>query len=198
MKKIIIVGAGGHGKVVADIARLNGDEVIGYLDDKEPEELPEYNIIGKTNLIGAEKDIWYFVAIGNPAIRERLMQANCKYYTAIHPRAVVAEDVAIGDGCCIMANAVINSGAAVGRGVIVNTASTVDHDCSISDYVHIAPGANISGTVTVGIRTWIGVGAVVSNNIDICTDVTLGAGTVVVDHITEPGTYVGVPAKRIK
>ncbi|OUO70293.1 acetyltransferase [Thomasclavelia spiroformis] len=197
MKEVIIVGAGGHAKVIADIIRLNGDKVIGYLDDSNSLTLSGYNIIGTTNDIG-KKDCWYFVAIGNNILREKLMSKETKWYTAIHPTAIIGEDVVIEDGTCIMANVVINSGSKIGKGVIINTASTVDHDCNISDYVHIAPGVHISGTVTVSKNTWVGVGSIISNNIKICSGCMIGAGAVVVKDIREKGTYVGVPAKKIK
>ncbi len=197
MKKVIIIGAGGHGKVVADIVNLSGDEVVGFLDDKRQCELPEFNIIGTATDIGV-RDCWYFVAVGNCIVREKLMQHDVQWYTAIHPTSVIAEGVKIGHGSCIMANAVINSGSKLGRGVIINTAATVDHDCVISDFVHIAPGVHISGTVTVGKNCWVGVGSTISNNVSICSDCTIGAGTVVIKSIDEAGTYVGVPSKRIR
>lgn len=195
--KVIIVGAGGHGKVVADIIKLNGDEVLGYLDDKNPDELPEYNILGTTKLLG-KRDCYYFVAVGNCEVRERLMSAKVKWYTAIHPSAVIANDTTIGDGSCVMANAVINSGTKIGMGVIVNTAASIDHDCIINEYVHVAPGVHISGTVTVGKCTWIGVGSTISNNLAIANNCLIGAGTLVIKDINKPGTYVGVPARLIK
>jgi sugar O-acyltransferase (sialic acid O-acetyltransferase NeuD family) len=193
MKKVIIIGASGHGKVIADIIKLSGDQVIGFLDDKSPSELPGFCILGTTADIGTIK-CWHFVAIGDCKLREKMMQYEAKWYTAIHPTAVIAEGVVIGRGSCVMANAVVNTGSKIGKGVIVNTAATVDHDCTISDFVHIAPGVHLSGTVTVGSKTWIGVGSSISNNINICGDCIIGAGTVVIKDIEEPGTYVGVPA----
>lgn len=197
MKNVIIIGAGGHGKVVADIIRLNGDNVVGYLDDRNPAELSGVEVIGTLEDIGKE-DCFYFSAIGNSAVREKTMSIQAKWYTAIHPRAVIASDVVIGEGSCVMANAVINPGATLGKGVIVNTSATVDHDCFIEDFVHIAPGANISGAVSIGKSTWIGVGSAVSNNVSICAECMIGAGTVVIKDIRDSGTYVGVPAKRTK
>ena len=97
-----------------------------------------------------------------------------------------------------MAGVVINPGAQIGKGCIINTSSSVDHDCQIEDYVHISVGAHLSGTIEVGERTWIGAGATVSNNVNICGGCTIGAGAVVVKDITESGTYVGVPAKKIR
>jgi len=196
MKRVIIIGAGGHGKVVADIIRLNGDEVIGYLDDQRLEELPENDIIGTTEMIGLI-DCYYFVAIGNCAISEKIMAKDVKWYTAIHPSAILSPSVEIGEGTCVMANAVINSETVIGRGVIVNTAATIDHDCKISNYVHVAPGVHISGNVNVGKGTWIGVGSAVKNNISICGGCMVGAGAVIVKNINDPGTYIGVPAKKM-
>ena len=97
-----------------------------------------------------------------------------------------------------MPNAVVNSSAKIGKGTIINTCASVDHDCEIGDFVHIACGAHIAGTVVVGNGTWVGIGASVSNNLSICGEVKIGAGAVVVKDITEQGTYVGVPARKIK
>ena len=97
-----------------------------------------------------------------------------------------------------MANATINSGARIGKHCIINSNSVVEHDNIINDYVHVSVGAKIAGTVKIGTRTWVGVGATISNNISVCDDCMLGAGTVVVKDIIESGTYIGVPAAKIK
>ena len=97
-----------------------------------------------------------------------------------------------------MAGAVINCSTRIGRGCIINTSSSIDHDNDIGDYVHISPGAHLAGSVTVGELSWIGIGASVINNISITSDSIVGAGAVVVQNVTEQGTYVGVPARRIK
>jgi sugar O-acyltransferase (sialic acid O-acetyltransferase NeuD family) len=179
---------------------VNGDIVYGFLDDKSTEKLPKFNILGKVESIlnYFNKGFCFIVAIGDNHIRQKIMESYymVEWYTAIHPSAVIANDVQIGKGTAIMANAVINPGSKVGCGAIINTASTVDHDCVIGDFVHISPGAHLAGTVRVGDRTWIGMGANVINNIDICADCTIGAGTVVIKNINECGTYVGVPAIR--
>lgn len=197
MKKVIIIGAGGHGKVAADIVQVSGDEVLGFIDDKPIKDLKEFNVIGTTGDIGKWSDCFYFAAIGSAEIRKRIMQNNVLWYTAIHPTAVIANDVMIGDGSLFAANSVVNSSTKIGRGCIVNTAATVDHDCLLGDFVHVSPGVHLSGSVKVGTGTWIGVGACVVNNIDICNGCIVGAGTVVVDSIREIGTYVGVPARKI-
>lgn len=197
MKKVIIVGAGGHGKVAADIISLSGDKVVGFLDDKPLENLTGFNVVGNTNDVGKWSDCLYFAAIGNADIRKKIMQKNVLWYTAIHPTAVIADNVKISEGAFFAANSVVNSGAKIGRGCIVNTAATVDHDCVLEDFVHISPGAHLSGSVRVGTETWIGVGACVVNNIDVCGGCIIGAGAAVIKSIYESGTYVGVPAERI-
>lgn len=200
-KKVVIIGAGGHGRVVADIAEACGDIVIGFLDDSNTTN-NKVNIIGKS--AEAEKfcdgETELFVAIGNCKVREKIMKSlpNAKWYTAIHPSAVISPSAVIGEGTCIMPNAVVNNSAVVGKGVIVNTCASVDHDDVIGDFVHIACGVHIAGTVTVGNGTWIGIGSTISNNVSVGSNLMIGAGTVVVKDITEEGTYVGVPARKIK
>lgn len=196
MKKVVIIGAGGHGKVAADIIRLSGDEVVGFLDDKPPENFVGFNVIGNTEDIGKWSDYIYFAAVGSAEIREKIMKNNVHWYTAIHPTAVIASDVKIGDGTLLAANSVVNSGSKIGKGCIINTAATVDHDCILEDFVHISPGVHLSGSVSVGSKTWIGVGACIVNNVEICGDCIIGAGAVVIRNIVRSGTYVGVPAKK--
>lgn len=199
MKKIVVIGASGHGKVIADIASKNGYSEIVFLDDNEnAHECGDYPVIGKSSEVG-KIDADVIVGIGNAAIRKRIQESvsEDKMVTLIHPNAVVAEDVEIGIGSVIMAGAVINSGSKIGKGCIINTCSSVDHDCNLEDYVHIAVGSHLCGTVNVGEKTWIGAGAIVRNNISICSDCMIGAGAVVVNDIEEKGTYVGVPARRM-
>lgn len=191
MKKITIIGASGHGKVVADIAKLNGYDQIEFLDDDEKlTHCGSYPVIGNSD---KEIDGDVFVAIGNAAIRERLSEGK-KMATLIHPDAVISDGVVIGSGTVVMAGTVINPGSLIGCGVIVNTGSSIDHDCIVEDYVHISVGSHICGTVKVGKGTWVGAGATVSNNINICGRCTIGAGAVVIKDIDKPGVYIGVPA----
>ena len=138
-----------------------------------------------------------FVAIGNADIRERLSRDR-NLVSLIHPKAVIADGVEIGEGTVVMAGVVINAGAKVGSGCIINTASSIDHDCSIGDFCHISVGAHLCGIVVVGNKTWIGAGATVSNNVNICGGCTIGAGAVVINDIEINGTYVGVPVKMIR
>ena len=197
MNRIIIIGASGHGKVVADIAKRVGYTDIVFLDkDTSVSSFCGFPVMGtEARLSDLDGDV--FVAVGDGAARKKIMLEYKKRFftTLIHPAAVVAEDVITGKGTAIMAGAVINSGTRIGEGVIINTSSSVDHDCDIHDFCHIAVGAHLAGTVSVGENTWIGVGAVVSNNISICSECMIGAGAVVVKDIVISGTYVGVPAR---
>lgn len=199
MRKLAIIGASGHGKVVADIARKNGYKEIVFLDDDESiHECGGYPVIGKSSEAGTiDADV--IIGIGNSGIRKRIQEAipEKKLITLIHPDAVVAEDATIGAGTVVMAGVVINPGVSIGNGCIINTCSSVDHDCEVGDYVHVAVGSHLCGTVNVGTGTWIGAGATISNNISICSDCMIGAGAVIVNDIKESGTYVGVPARRI-
>lgn len=200
MRKLAIIGASGHGKVVADIARKNGYKEIVFLDDDESiHECGDYPVIGKSSEAGTiDADI--IVGIGNTGIRKRIQESipEEKLVTLIHPDAVVAENVAIGAGTVVMAGSVINPGVRIGKGCIINTCSSVDHDCVVGDYVHIAVGSHLCGTVSVGDGTWIGAGAIVINNVSICPDCMIGAGAVVIKDIYKEGTYVGIPAEKIR
>lgn len=197
LKKLIIIGASGHGKVIADIAVRNGYEEIMFLDgDEGVNECAGFPVIGRTSEAkGMEGD--RIVAIGNPKIRERIQEEINGVITLIHPDAVISRRVEIGEGSVIMAGAVINSDVVIGKSCIINTAASVDHDCKIEDFAHISVGAHVAGTCEIGKKTWIGAGATVSNNVNICGECMIGAGTVVIKDIDKPGTYVGIPAREI-
>ena len=199
MNQLVIIGASGHGKVIADIARKLGYTAIVFLDDNENIcQCGNYPVIGKS-FEASRMDTDIIVGIGDADIRKRIQESipEERIVTLIHPDAVIAEDVLIGRGTVVMAGAVINPGVKIGKGCIINTCSSVDHDCQIGDFVHISVGSHISGTVEIGKRTWIGVGAAVTNNVNICGDCMIGAGAVVIKDIGEAGTYVGIPAERI-
>lgn len=196
--KLTIIGASGHGKVVADIAEKNGYDEIEFFDDDEAiENCGKWPVAGTVHeALNRDNDV--FIAIGKAETREKLMECfdGRRFPVLIHPNAVVADNVEIGEGTVVIAGAVINPGAVIGRGVIINTCSSVDHDCVIGDFVHISVGAHLSGTVTVGKGSWIAVGASVVNNVEICGDCMIGAGAVVVKSIDRPGTYMGIPARE--
>ena len=201
-KTILIIGASGHGKVVADIAKKNGYEKIYFLDDNPSlSECGGYPVLGNSSKY-LDFDCDIFVAIGNTGIRKHIQENVEKegksIATLIHPNAVIGENVRIGAGTVVMAGAVINPCAVIGKGCIINTCASVDHDCILEDYVHVSVGAHLAGTVHVGASTWIGVGAVVSNNVNVTAGCMIGAGAVAVKEIENKGTYVGVPAKCLR
>lgn len=198
--EVMILGAGGHAKVVADLVELAGYSVAGFLDDS----LSGRSVLGKP-VFGPLADCLrypacrFVIGIGNNRVREDLAaRYSLRYLTAVHPRAVVAKDAVLGPGTVVMSNAVVNPGAVVGAHAIVNTGAIVEHDNRIGDFVHLSPGCALGGTVDVGARTHIGIGACVRNNISIGPDCVIGAGSVVVKDIVRPGTYVGCPARPIE
>lgn len=203
-KKIVIIGASGHGKVVADIARLNGYEEIHFLDDDTSKKrCGKYLVVGTSKNIAQYKDDYDFIiSIGSNKIREKisdfLEKAGIRQTVLVHPSAVIDETVNIGEGTVVMANAVINAEVKIGRSCIINTASSIDHDCIIEDYVHVSPGVHIAGTVSIGKSTWLGIGTTVINNLSICANCIIGAGSTVIKDIKEVGTYVGSPSRRLK
>ncbi|MCI9047459.1 MAG: UDP-N-acetylgalactosaminyltransferase [Hungatella sp.] len=199
-RTLTVIGASGHGKVVADIAKRCGYGDIVFFDDN-----PDIKFCGDYPISGQSRDACHrcgdtMIAIGNAKIRQKIQQSieNSRIITLIHPDAVIADDVEVGRGSVVMAGAVINPGTRIGDGCIINTSSSVDHDCFIGNFVHISVGAHVAGNVTVGSRTWVGAGATISNNVCICEDCMIDAGAVVVKDLEEAGTYVGVPARRIK
>ena len=202
--KLLIIGASGHGKVVADIAlKMNRWQSISFLDDNENLKFSlGFEVIGKSNeAIRHINDFDIFVGIGNNVIREKIQESleveGARIPTLIHPNATLGEQVEVGTGTVVMAGVVINCCAQIGKGCIINTGATIDHDNHLEDFVHISPGAHLAGTVKVGQGSWLGIGSMVSNNINITSNCMVGAGAVVVKDITETGTYVGVPARRV-
>lgn len=191
-KKVVIIGAGGHGRVIAEIVNANDDKVIGFLDDNSG------NALGKIEDYVKYPDCYFVVGIGNTDIREEISKLQCKWYKAIHPSAMISPTSKIEEGTVVMPYAVVNAGASIGKHCIINTSAVVEHDDAIGDYSHISVGAKLGGNVSIGKKTWIGIGATVKNNISICDNCMIGAGAVVINDIKNSGTYVGVPAGAIK
>lgn len=203
--RLIMIGASGHGKVCAEIAKLRRvySEIV-FLDDS-----PLVKQCGTYDIEGTLSDFYkylngeteFFVSIGNHEHRQRIQgkleDVGGTLATLIHSDAVISEDVFIGMGTVVMPGAVINLGAKIGKGVIINTSSSVDHDCIVGDWSHVSVGTHICGTVEIGKGCWIGAGVTISNNIKICDEVILGAGAVVVKDIEKSRTYIGVPAKEV-
>ena len=142
-------------------------------------------------------DCEFIIGIGNPNVREAISSLKLKWYTAVHPSAVISSKSKIGDGSVVMANAVISTDALIGEHCIINTGAVVEHDNAIGNFVHVSVGAKLGGNVCIGDRTWVGIGSVVNNSISICSDCMIGAGAVV-RSISNKGVYVGIPAKLLR
>jgi acetyltransferase EpsM len=205
---LLIWGASGHARVVADIVTLNNQyELAGFVDDtpSAPDRFLNYTVYHDLetlrtvpNLHGAN----LIVGVGDCRARMQLAGAarerGFTLTSAIHPRAVVSSDASIGEGTVVAAGAVVNPGCSIGLNVIVNTGATVDHDCKIADGVHISPGVHLGGWVTVGAATWLGIGSIVKDRITIGEGGVIGAGSLVLSDIPDRVVAWGVPAKPMR
>ena len=206
METLVIIGAGGHGRVVADGAQLLGTYgKIVFLDDryKKAEESGGWLIIGLIDDFPKYLESSDFiVAIGNNAFRakvnKKLEDANANIVSIIHPSAVVSPNTSIGKGVVICANAAINVGTQIGDGCIINTGATIDHDCKIDSYVHVSPGVNIAGGVNINKLSWLGIGSTVIESLTVAENTQVGAGAVVTQSTQINSLYLGVPARRIR
>jgi sugar O-acyltransferase (sialic acid O-acetyltransferase NeuD family) len=202
MKRLALLGASGHGKVVADTAFCAGWDSVCFFDAAWPglQHNGPWQVQGDDMALMASLDQYdgVIVSIGNCVTRwnllHKMQQMGAPLVTLIHPSSVVSRYATLGPGTVVMAGAVINAGAVVGPGCIVNTGATVDHDCVLAEAVHVCPGAHLSGDVRVGQGSWIGVGASVKQGIVIGELVTVGAGAVVVAPVADRLTVFGVPA----
>jgi len=202
MRNLAILGAGGHGKVAADIAEQSGWNVC-FFDDAHP----QVNSCGAWSVLGNEKYLIdhcnaysaVFIAIGNNDIREKkqnkLKSAGFNIATLISPTATISKHAKLGEGVLIVGNACINIGAYIDNGVIINTGANIDHDCIIEEFSHVSPGVNLAGEVIIGARTWVGIGSSVIHKTRIGHDAIIGAGSVVVNDLPVRITAVGCPAK---
>jgi sugar O-acyltransferase (sialic acid O-acetyltransferase NeuD family) len=203
MSGILILGSGGHGKVVADILRSAGCEVAGFLDDAPGHvgmRVLDLPILGTVDGYAAHRPSGLILGIGANHIRQRIAgqlgsAAAQLWCNAIHPRATVAQSARLGRGVVVAAGAVINPDAVIGDHAIINTGATVDHDSIIGDYAHVAPGAHLAGQVTVGAGVLIGVGAAITPSCSIGDWAVVGAGAVVVRDIPASVRAKGVPAR---
>lgn len=199
--RLIIVGAGGHGKVIADNALKNGYTDICFVDDRATGTCMEFPIVGTTADIPDLDDgkTGFIIGVGNNGIRRRIAeQYAVNWVSLIHPSAQIGENVSIGNGTVVMAGAIINPCTRIGVHCIINSGAIVEHDNRIGDYVHISPGAALAGNVHIGEETHIGIGASVINNMEICDRCIIGAGGVIIKNIHDRGTYAGVPVRKIR
>jgi acetyltransferase EpsM len=209
-QKLLLWGAGGHARVVADIVRGEGKfRVVGFIDDIKPtragEAFCEATVLGGRDALPGALAMganWILIAIGDCETRLRLASdaraVGFELATAIHPSAIVALDAQLGAGTVLAAGSVVGTGARLGENVIVNTAASVDHECEIQDGAHIAPGVRLGGRVRVGCGAWIGIGAVVRDHTSIGEQTIIGAGAVVVNDMPARVVAYGVPARVMR
>jgi len=203
MTRLALLGASGHGKVVADIAELLGWDEVVFFDDA----WPGLNNNGPWPVVGDSQRLYdklasydgVLVSIGNNSIRanklSKLINLHARIISLCHPTACISRYADFGLGSVVMASAVVNAGVSSGIGGIFNTGCTVDHDCIIGDYVHVSPGAHLAGGVKIGTRSWVGIGSCVRQEITLGCDVVVGAGAAVIKDIPDNVVVKGVPAK---
>jgi len=212
MIDIVVIGGGGHARVVISILKkLNDYNIIGYTDIKDRGELSGVSFLGcddelkeiKKKFSECAAVIGVGMVSGDDASKRaeifQLLKTLCyEVPPVISPDAIVNEDVEIGSGTVVMDGVVINSGTTIGKCAILNTRCSVDHDCEVKDFTHIGPGAILCGCVRVGRGVLVGAGSVISQNKSIGDNCIIGAGAVAAHNCVDSGTYVGVPASRIK
>jgi acetyltransferase EpsM len=203
----VLIGAGGHAKVILDILRDSHSQILGILDDNSNlQSLDGIPVLGNISdipkILTNNTEVKFIISIGSNTVREKIVSKlqvyNLHYGSAIHPSAIIGSNVKIGEGTVVMANTVVNHSANIGSHAILNTASTIDHDCNIGNYVHVSPGANLAGNVKVGEGTHIGIGASLIQGIEIGKYSVVGAGSVVIKDINKYKVAVGCPALEIK
>lgn len=200
---LAVIGAGGHGRVVADTAELLGWSVV-FFDDHAGSHVVDWPVAGSimSLLDSPERVDGAIVAIGNNRVRvelaHRLIAAGVAVPAIVHPRASVSSRANLGAGAFLAAGAIVNIGAQLGMATIVNTGASVDHDCILADGVHLSPGVRLSGTVSIGEQSWLGTGSSVRNNVTIGSNSIVGVGSAVVADIGDGVIAQGVPARVVR
>jgi len=210
MKKIVLIGAGGHCKVIIDIIKSTDEyEIVGVIDEKQKSgNILDVPIIGNDNKLKQIYDSGVqnaFICIGalnninlRNLIHKKLELIGFKLPILLHKNSIVSKFAHIEDGTCVMPGAIINAGSHIGKNCIINTGCIIEHDCKIGDNTHISPNVSIAGGVNVGFNTHIGIGSSIIQRISLGNNVTIGAGAVVINNINDNVLAVGVPAKVIR
>ena len=203
-RPVIIIGAGGHAKVILDTARSADVPVAGLLSADLPKgaQVNGASVVGGNEMLRDNTFVTsnrFIVGVGNQSLRRRLhdelVAVDANLATLIHPTCVVSEFATIGDGSLLVAGVIVNSGARIGRSCILNTACSIDHDCTLGDLCQISPGARLAGTVRCGDDVFVGTGAIILPSISIGAGVSVGGGAVVTRDVSVGVTVVGCPAE---
>jgi sugar O-acyltransferase (sialic acid O-acetyltransferase NeuD family) len=212
MLPIIILGAGGHARVLADA--LRPADVLGFTDSdvlKSGMKLLNISVLGSDDIVlsYAPAEIQLVNGLGSiggtaegisrrAKLFQDFKQRGYRFRSVVHSSATVAEEVALGEGVQIMAGTVLQTGCRIGANTIVNTRASVDHDCRIGSHVHIAPGVTLSGDVEIGDHTHIGAGATIIQGVHVGANCHVAAGAVVVNDVPAGALMMGVPAKEVR
>ena len=198
-EKFILMGAGGHGAVVAEAIELSGGQILNFIDhDVLKIDVLGHSVIRNENSISDEGHK-FIITIGDNATRKtRALELYRLYGKIIHPSAIVSKRAVIGEGTVIMAGVCVNTNVTIGKHCIINTSATIDHDCFLEDYVHVAPSASLAGNVTVGQGTLIGLGTFIIQGVNIGKWCIIGAGSVIIRDVPDYSVVAGAPAKFIR
>jgi sugar O-acyltransferase (sialic acid O-acetyltransferase NeuD family) len=209
MREVLVWGAGGHGRVVADLARSNGYSVVGYAD-RNRELLQSPNDALGSRVVASEEEIggWLdqdqarilVLGIGDNAVRlaGSRLYPDVRLPPIVHPACVVAGSVVVGPGSTVMAGAILNANVRVGRGAIINTGAILEHDVQVSDGAHVSPGAVLAGGSSVGEGGWVGANATVLPLVRVGAGAIVGAGAVVLEDVPDGATVAGNPARILR
>ncbi|MDC1135634.1 acetyltransferase [Alphaproteobacteria bacterium] len=205
MKRLAILGGGGHSKVVTEAALLSGWNSIRIFDDISGTQQNTSMVLAGDfdDLINKCQDFdGCFVALGSNFERKKyfklLKRAGAELVNIKHPSALISDKVNLENGIMLAAGTIINCDVTIEDGVIVNTGSTIDHDCMLKSFTHISPGCNLAGNVTVGEKTWVGIGTKIKENISIGESTIIGAGSVVISDMPSDSICFGIPCRQKK
>jgi acetyltransferase EpsM len=206
---LIVLGCGGHGKVVAEAALASGRKVLGFADDNAALRgaqilgLPviaigREELLARCRVEASEIALAFGDNFRRSTVFSELTASGVRLSAIVHPRAVVSPSATVGDGAVVFAGAIVNADAHIGEGVILNTAVTVDHDGDIGAFAHLSPGVHLGGTVCVGAGTHLGLGALVRNNVRVGSWSMVGMGAVVVRDLPDDVLALGIPARVVR
>jgi sugar O-acyltransferase (sialic acid O-acetyltransferase NeuD family) len=208
LPEIVVIGGGGHAKVLTSVLKKAGWTVLGYTDSHDHGPLLATAHLGADDmlprLLAEHPGLLAAMGVGKIdassarlALQRKMEELGLRFPVVVSPHAVINEEVTLGHGTAAFDGACVNSGTKTGCCCILTTNCVVEHDCRLGDNVHVAPGATVSGGVTIGDHCMIGAGAAVIQGANICAGTLVGMGSVVLGDITIPGRYVGNPVRKI-